>query len=149
MIRGETGTGKELIARAIHSSSPRRDAPFVAINCSALPEALMESELFGIVKGSFTDAKYDRKGLLLEADQGTFFFDEIAELPISLQVKLLRVLEQRTVRAVGGSRERAFNIRIISATHRDLEQAINEGKIRKYGGISRDDSRDHDSGQNP
>lgn len=131
LITGETGTGKELIARSIHSHSPRANFPFVAINCSALPETLMESELFGINKGAFTDARQDRKGLLLEADRGSFFLDEIGEIPLSLQVKLLRVLEQRTVRPIGGNQERPFNVRIISATHRDLEQEIREGRFRE------------------
>ena len=131
LITGETGSGKELVARALHRGSARRDGRFVAINCAALPETLLESELFGHVKGAFTDAKAMRKGLFMEADGGTLFLDEIGNMPLSLQPRLLRALEERRVRPVGGDAEVPVNVRIIAATHRDLEAAVEEGQFRE------------------
>jgi two-component system response regulator HydG len=131
LLTGESGTGKELVARCIHRRSRRSAGPFVAINCAALPETLLESELFGHAKGAFTDAKSERKGLFAQAEGGTLFLDEIGELPVAMQVKLLRALEQRTVRPVGGQREVSFDVRIISATNRDLETAIQENQFRE------------------
>ena len=131
MVVGESGTGKELIARALHSNSRRKDKPFVAINCSALPETLLESELFGYKKGAFTDARSDHKGLFLQADQGTLFLDEIADIPLVLQPKLLRALEERTLRPIGSNSEEKFDVRIIAATNRDLESEVNDGKFRE------------------
>lgn len=130
LITGESGTGKELVARAIHQKSARRDRPFVAINCSALPEPLLESELFGHTKGAFTDARAARKGLFQQADGGTLFLDEIGDLPIGLQPKLLRALQERRVRPVGGDSEVPIDVRILSATNRDLEAAIEERRFR-------------------
>lgn len=130
LITGESGTGKELAARAIHQKSARRDRPFVAINCSALPEPLLESELFGHTKGAFTDARVARKGLFQQADGGTLFLDEIGDLPIGLQPKLLRALQERRIRPVGGDSEVAIDVRILSATNRDLEAAIEERIFR-------------------
>jgi two-component system response regulator HydG len=131
LLTGESGTGKELVARSIHGTSSRRDKPFVAVNCGALPEALIESELFGHAKGSFTDAKSDRKGLFQEAHGGTIFLDEIGELPLPMQVKLLRALEERKARPVGGNQELPFDVRVLSATNLDLENAIEEGTFRE------------------
>ena len=131
LLTGESGTGKELVARTIHDKSRRRDKPFVAINCGALPEALLESELFGHVKGAFTDAREDRKGLFQEADGGTLLLDEIGEMPMSMQVKLLRVLEAGTVRPVGGNQEVKVNVRLLSATNRDLTAAIEDSRFRE------------------
>lgn len=131
LIRGENGTGKELVARAIHSSSPRKHGEFVAINCGAIPENLMESELFGHEKGAFTGA-YERKiGKFQLANKGTIFLDEVAELPTEMQVKLLRVLQERKFIPVGGNREIATNARIIAATNRNLEKMIEEGTFRE------------------
>jgi two-component system response regulator PilR (NtrC family) len=131
LITGESGTGKELVARAIHTQSLRRDKPFVAVNCGALPEALLESELFGHLRGAFTGAETNKKGLLEVADQGTVFLDEIAEMTPTMQVKLLRVLQERKYRPVGGTDEKAVNIRVIAATNQDLAKLIPEGKFRE------------------
>jgi DNA-binding NtrC family response regulator len=131
LICGESGSGKELTARALHAHSHRNQAPFIAINCSALPDNLLESELFGHIRGSFTDAHQDHQGLLVAADGGTLFFDEIGEMPQALQAKLLRALEERKVRPVGGSREVAFDVRILAATNLDIEQAVAAGRFRE------------------
>ncbi len=131
LICGESGSGKELTARALHAHSHRREAPFIAINCSALPDSLLESELFGHIRGAFTDAHQDHPGLLVAADGGTLFFDEIGEMPHALQAKLLRALEERKVRPVGGSREVAFDVRILAATNLDIEQAVASGRFRE------------------
>ncbi len=130
-ITGESGTGKEMIARAIHRSGPRAQKPFVAINCTAIPETLLESELFGHAKGSFTGAIQRKRGLFEEADEGTLFLDEIGDMDISLQSKLLRVIQERKVRAVGDNITKDVNVRIISATHKDLRTAIKEGRFRE------------------
>jgi two-component system response regulator GlrR len=130
LLLGESGTGKEVLAKAIHRASPRRDAPFIAVNCGAIPENLLESELFGYVKGAFTGANRDQRGLIPEADGGTLFLDEIGDMPTPLQVKLLRVLEEREVRPVGSARSVPVNIRVISATHRDLREEMANGQFR-------------------
>lgn len=131
LITGESGTGKELVAQAIHRRSPRKDGPFVGINCAAIPENLLESELFGHAKGAFTDARAERKGLFQQAEGGTLFLDEIGDFPLSLQAKLLRAMEERTVRPVGGDQEIAFDARILTATNRDLEAAVEDGRYRE------------------
>ncbi|MBL8951144.1 MAG: sigma-54-dependent Fis family transcriptional regulator [Myxococcaceae bacterium] len=131
LLTGETGTGKEIAAKGLHRRGPRRDGPFIAVNCAALPEALLESELFGHVKGAFTDAKESRDGLFVRANHGTLFLDEIGDMPPSLQPKLLRVLQDRTVRPLGGTEEVPVDVRIIAATHRDLESAIEEKTFRE------------------
>lgn len=131
LITGESGSGKELTARALHVFSRRKEKPFVAINCSALPENLLESELFGHVKGAFTNAWQDRTGLLLEASGGTLFLDEIGDIPLNLQPKLLRALEERTLRPVGGNKEMGFDARILAATNIDIESAVAEGRFRE------------------
>ncbi len=131
LILGETGTGKELVARAIHEQSPRRGRSFVPLNCGALPDTLLESELFGHRRGAFTGADRDRRGLFEEADGGTLFLDEIAEMSPALQVKLLRVLESHELRAVGDTQTRQVDVRLVSATNRDLETAVEEGRFRR------------------
>ncbi len=131
LIQGETGTGKELVARAVHAASARRDGPMVALNCAAVPPALLESELFGHARGAFTDAKAARQGLFLEASSGTLFMDEIGEMPMEMQAKLLRALQERTVRPVGSNSEIPFDARIVAATHRDLEVDVAEGRFRQ------------------
>ena len=131
LITGESGTGKELVAQAIHRHSDRKDGPFIGINCAAIPENLLESELFGHAKGAFTDARAERKGLFLQAQGGTLFLDEIGDFPLSLQAKLLRAMEQRTVRPVGSDKEISFDARILTATNRDLDVAVEEGRYRE------------------
>ncbi len=131
LVLGESGVGKELVARAVHARGNRKGQPFVAINCGAIPENLLESELFGHRKGAFTDAHADRRGLFEEADGGTLFLDEIGELPLNLQVKLLRVLQEETIRRLGDTKDVKINVRIITATHRDLTAETKAGRFRE------------------
>lgn len=131
LVTGESGTGKGVVARLIHQQSPRADGPFIPVNCGAIPENLVESEFFGHARGSFTGADKARKGLFLEADTGTIFLDEIGELPLALQVKLLHVIEQKAVRAVGSEQPRAVDVRIVAATNRDLGEMVAQGKFRE------------------
>ena len=131
MIQGESGTGKELVARALHSGGSRRDKPFIPLNCGAIPETLLESELFGHKRGAFTDAHADKKGLFAEAHQGTLFLDEIGELPLTLQVKLLRVLQEGRVRPLGATRDQEVDVRVVAATVRDLRREVDENRFRE------------------
>ncbi len=130
-IWGESGTGKELVARMIHESGARRGAPFVAVNCGAIPTELMESELFGHRRGSFTGAVADKQGLIQSAEGGTLFLDEVADLPLHMQVKLLRVVQEKTMRPIGESREQAVDVRILSATHKNLAELVGQGQFRE------------------
>ena len=130
-IFGESGTGKELVAKLIHESGPRRDGPFVPVNCGAIPTELMESELFGHKRGSFTGAVSDKRGLIQSAEGGTLFLDEIADLPLHMQVKLLRVIQEKAVRPVGEQLEVGVDVRVLSATHKNLSQLVAEGKFRE------------------
>jgi two-component system response regulator PilR (NtrC family) len=130
-IYGESGTGKELVAKLIHESGPRRDGPFVPVNCGAIPTELMESELFGHKRGSFTGAVNDKKGLIQSAEGGTLFLDEIADLPLHMQVKLLRVIQEKAVRPVGEQLEVGVDVRVLSATHKNLSDLVAEGKFRE------------------
>jgi two-component system response regulator PilR (NtrC family) len=130
-IFGESGTGKELVAKLIHESGPRREGPFVPVNCGAIPSELMESELFGHKRGSFTGAVSDKKGLIQSAEGGTLFLDEIADLPLHMQVKLLRVIQEKAVRPIGEQAETSIDVRVLSATHKNLSQLVAEGKFRE------------------
>jgi two-component system response regulator PilR (NtrC family) len=131
LITGESGTGKELVAKAIHYNSPRREKPFVTLNCGAIPETLIESELFGHMKGAFTDAINTKRGLFEIADEGTILLDEISELPLLMQVKLLRVLQEKEFKRVGGTEDIHVDVRIIAATNKDLEEAVREKRFRE------------------
>ena len=130
LLLGESGTGKEMLARALHFTSSRRDAPFIPVNCAAVPESLIESEMFGYVKGAFTDARGHREGLFQAAHGGTLFLDEIADMPTSLQAKLLRVIEDKRVRPLGSNSEKGVDVRIVAATNSDVEAAIKQGRFR-------------------
>ena len=131
LVQGESGTGKDLVSRALHYQSPRRDHPFFALNCAAIPETLIETELFGYEKGAFTDAKTLKKGVFEMADGGTVFLDEISEMNLNLQSKFLRVLEDQTFRRVGGVKDISVNVQVVASTNRDLEAAVREGKFRE------------------
>src|SRR5512145_1263197 len=131
LIHGESGTGKELVARGLHYESPRRESPFMEVNCAAITETLFESELFGHEKGAFTDAKATKKGLMELADGGTLFLDEVGEIPVASQAKLLRCLQERTFKRVGGTRDLKVDVRVIAATNRSLETMVKEGKFRE------------------
>ena len=130
LITGESGTGKELVARALHQHGQRKDAPFVPVNCASIPESLMESELFGAMKGAYTGAVADRKGLFELAHGGTLFLDEVAEIPLSIQPKLLRVLQDKMVRRLGDSRDREVDVRLLAATNRDIDEEVRQGRFR-------------------
>ena len=130
LVRGESGAGKELVARAVHFSGPRRDGPFVAVNCTTIPAALLESELFGHVRGAYTGASVQRRGLFVEADRGTLFLDEIGDMPLELQAKLLRVLEGGEIRPVGADTTRKVDVRIVAASHQPLEERVAQGRFR-------------------
>jgi two-component system NtrC family response regulator len=130
-VRGETGTGKELVAKAIHFNSPRRDRPFIVINCGAIPKELLESELFGHTKGSFTGALSNKQGKIEMADQGSLFLDEIGEMPLDLQVKLLRLIQEREIERIGAAAPTKVNVRIIAATHRNLQAMVEDGAFRE------------------
>ncbi len=131
LITGDSGTGKEMVAKAIHYNGPLKDKPFITVNCGAIPESLMESEMFGHKKGSFTGAVSDKVGLFEVADSGTLFLDEVGELPLTIQVKLLRAIQERVIRRVGGTEDAKINVRIIAATNRDLEEMVKEGSFRQ------------------
>jgi two-component system, NtrC family, response regulator AtoC len=131
LVIGESGTGKELVARALHAESERRDGPFVAVNCAAMTESILESELFGHVRGAFTDARTDRAGLFVQADGGTLFLDEIGEMPLPMQTKLLRALQEKKVRPVGADTEVEYDARLVCATNRDLESDVEQGRFRR------------------
>jgi DNA-binding NtrC family response regulator len=131
LITGESGTGKELVAKAIHYNGIRKEGPFIAVNCAAIPETLLESELFGYKKGAFTDAKTDKKGLVFEANEGTLFLDEITEMPLTLQAKLLRVIEEKEVRPLGDTKSYPINVRVISTSNRDIKSMIQQGQFRE------------------
>lgn len=131
LVTGESGTGKEVVAKAIHSHSPRAQKPFIAVNCTAIPDTLLESELFGHAKGTFTGATHDKKGLFEEAEGGTLFLDEIGDLDLALQAKLLRAIQERTIRPVGSNQTKNIDVRIIAATHRDLKKSIANGTFRE------------------
>ena len=131
LVQGESGTGKELVARAIHDCSPRGAGPFVAVNCGAIPETLLEAEFFGYRKGAFTGANTDREGFFQAAQGGTLFLDEIGDLPLAMQSKLLRVIQERAVRPLGAVTEAPINVRIVSATHRDLGAEVHTGHFRQ------------------
>ena len=131
LLQGDSGTGKELLARAVHLASSRKDGPFVAVNCAAIPEPLLESELFGHVKGAYTGASRERVGLIQSAAEGTLFLDEIGDMPLPLQAKLLRVLQERRVRPIGAEQHVSVNLRVVSATHRDLQEEITKGNFRE------------------
>lgn len=130
LITGESGSGKEMVAKAIHYNSPRKNHPFIAVNCAAIPEALLESELFGHARGAFTDARLEKRGMFEEAHRGTLFLAEIGEIPLGLQPKLLRAIEEKAVRKVGATQTVPFDLRILSASNRDLLQAVREKKFR-------------------
>jgi len=131
LISGESGTGKELVAKAIHYNGSRKEGPFIAVNCAAIPETLLESELFGYKKGAFTDARTDKRGLIFEAHEGTLFLDEITEMPYTLQAKLLRVVEERKVRPLGDTNSYPIDVRIVSATNRDIKSLVKGGRFRE------------------
>ncbi|MDB5872753.1 MAG: putative response regulator, NtrC, partial [Ramlibacter sp.] len=131
LVRGESGTGKELVARAIHACSHRADGPFVAVNCSAIPESLLEAEFFGAKKGSYTGAAQDREGYFQAARSGTLFLDEIGDLPLAMQSKLLRAIQERQVRSLGSTQEDAVDVRVVSATHKDLAADVHAGRFRQ------------------
>jgi two-component system, NtrC family, response regulator HydG len=131
LISGESGTGKELVAKAIHFNGVRKEGPFIALNCAAIPDTLLESELFGYRKGAFTDAKSDKRGLLFEANEGTLFLDEITEMPLTLQAKLLRVIEERTVRPLGDTDSYPIDVRVVSTTNKDISKLIQDGRFRE------------------